>query len=211
MKSHKKEVSFHLFHLINHSTWTFPVKLEQFTDCFHIAFQKDYQARKAKKFLDATEFYGGILHISYAPERETIDDTRHKLESRKRDVRYRMQQLVSSKRDEKQVDTLPPPAKRFKSDHMSTSNGSLNAWISVVCEMLIKDDVSHVFWWIFFGYRKNFCFRFGAHFVETSFVVQIAEFYTNKRSTHWTWKTSKIVAISVTGRNFRSMRRRRRN
>ena len=40
--------------------------------------------RFAKKKLDMRSFYGGILHVCYAPEYETIDDTREKLNERRR-------------------------------------------------------------------------------------------------------------------------------
>lgn len=67
-------------------------ELEAFTDVFHVRFEKLEKARRAKKILDAKNFYGGILHISYAPERETIDDLRQKLHQRRKEVNYRVQQ-----------------------------------------------------------------------------------------------------------------------
>lgn len=65
------------------------VKLEQFTDCYHGVFKKLEHARKCKKFLDARNFYGGVLHISYAPEFETIDDIRQKFRQRISEVKFR--------------------------------------------------------------------------------------------------------------------------
>lgn len=47
-----------------------------------------YFARRAKKMMDAKEYYGGILHISYAPEYESADETRHKFQQRIQDVIY---------------------------------------------------------------------------------------------------------------------------
>lgn len=35
------------------------VELEQFTDCYHVVYEKLHIARRAKKFLDAKNFYGG--------------------------------------------------------------------------------------------------------------------------------------------------------
>lgn len=83
--------------------------IETFTDCFRITFEKIENARRAKKFTDDKNFYGGkvsllysfdglwhylsyligILHVSYAPEYESIDDIRKKFEQRKAEVRYR--------------------------------------------------------------------------------------------------------------------------
>ncbi|KAG6439654.1 hypothetical protein O3G_MSEX000959 [Manduca sexta] len=36
------------------------------------------------------EFYGGVLHVCYAPELETIEEVRTKLMQRKRDVYFRL-------------------------------------------------------------------------------------------------------------------------
>lgn len=44
--------------------------------------------------MDDYEFCGGKLHVCYAPEYETIDDTRAKLEDRRRAVARRIRQLA---------------------------------------------------------------------------------------------------------------------
>ena len=41
-------------------------------------------ARVAKKKLDNRSFFGGILHVCYAPEFETVDDTGEKLQERRK-------------------------------------------------------------------------------------------------------------------------------
>lgn len=38
--------------------------------------------RFAKKQIDTKNFFGGILHVCYAPELETIEQTRIKLQTR---------------------------------------------------------------------------------------------------------------------------------
>lgn len=80
-------------------------------------FEKLDKARRAKKFLDAKNFYGGILHISYAPERETADDLRQKLEQRKREIEYRLNLNRSGQKrpvthQSRQSHLAPMPAKR---------------------------------------------------------------------------------------------------
>jgi len=40
--------------------------------------------------MDATSFYGGVLHICYAPEMETVEELLEKLELRKIDVLKRL-------------------------------------------------------------------------------------------------------------------------
>lgn len=62
--------------------------LEQFTDVYHVKFQNIRFSRRAKKVMDAKQYYGGILHISYAPEYESPDETRHKLQQRIQDVKF---------------------------------------------------------------------------------------------------------------------------
>lgn len=74
---------------------------EPFTETYHAQYDKPQQSRIAKKMLDTKNFYGGILHVCYAPEMETIDETRQKLIQRQRDVVYRLKNL------QKEVKTVP--------------------------------------------------------------------------------------------------------
>ena len=53
-------------------------------------FVKLHEARRAKKQLDAKKFYGGILHISYATENESVADVRNKLLQRQKEVKFRL-------------------------------------------------------------------------------------------------------------------------
>jgi len=75
------------------------VELEAFTDVFAVKFERLEVARRAKKMLDARQFFGGILHISYAPERESLDELREKIVHRRQEVaqRIRSNQKESSK------------------------------------------------------------------------------------------------------------------
>lgn len=66
-------------------------KTELFTECYHVQFERIQSARVAKRLLDNKSFYGGILHVCYAPEYETINDTRNKLQHRLKDVRNRLE------------------------------------------------------------------------------------------------------------------------
>lgn len=45
-----------------------------------------YCFRAAKRYMDEKSFYGGVLHVCYVPEYETVEDTRLKLQDRKRYV-----------------------------------------------------------------------------------------------------------------------------
>ena len=50
-------------------------------------------ARMCKRKLDDQPFYGGTLHICYAPEYESTEDTRLKLQERRKDVARRLRKL----------------------------------------------------------------------------------------------------------------------
>ncbi|KAL1788695.1 RNA-binding protein 48 [Sigmodon hispidus] len=55
---------------------------EEFTEVYLIKFVKLQSARIAKKKMDEQSFFGGLLHVCYAPEFETVEETRKKLEER---------------------------------------------------------------------------------------------------------------------------------
>ncbi|XP_013105057.1 RNA-binding protein 48 [Stomoxys calcitrans] len=65
-------------------------EIESFTEVFWVCFERVFDARKCKRYMDAKSFYGGILHISYAAEYETIEELREKLELRRTEVDYRV-------------------------------------------------------------------------------------------------------------------------
>ncbi|KAM6152559.1 RNA-binding protein 48 [Erethizon dorsatum] len=56
---------------------------EDFTEVYLIKFMNLRSARIAKKKMDEQSFFGGLLHVCYAPEFETVEETRKKLEERK--------------------------------------------------------------------------------------------------------------------------------
>ncbi|XP_048002601.1 RNA-binding protein 48 [Leguminivora glycinivorella] len=83
-------------------------KSEQFTETCHAVFEKIQSARVAKRMLDTKNFYGGSLHITYAPELEDVDETRIKLLQRKHDVLTRLKNLQNEEvYIEKKVETQP--------------------------------------------------------------------------------------------------------
>ncbi|XP_069691943.1 RNA-binding protein 48 isoform X2 [Periplaneta americana] len=62
---------------------------EEFTDVYHVQYSRIQSARYAKRHLDGRSFYGGILHVCYAPEMESVAETRAKLIQRRKDVASR--------------------------------------------------------------------------------------------------------------------------
>ncbi|NXW64264.1 RBM48 protein, partial [Eurystomus gularis] len=57
---------------------------EEFTEVYLIKFQKLQCARVAKKKMDERSFFGSLLHACYAPEFETVQETREKLQDRRK-------------------------------------------------------------------------------------------------------------------------------
>ncbi|MEE6466598.1 hypothetical protein FKM82_007007 [Ascaphus truei] len=57
---------------------------EEFTEVYLIKFQRLQSARVAKRKLDERSFFGGLLHLCYAPEFETVQETREKLQERRK-------------------------------------------------------------------------------------------------------------------------------
>nr|GMD98807.1 RNA-binding protein 48-like [Ipomoea batatas] len=63
---------------------------EPFTDVYWIKFQRVDNARFAKRKLDEFVFLGNRLQVSYAPQYESLSDTKEKLEGRRREVQTRV-------------------------------------------------------------------------------------------------------------------------
>ncbi|XP_076892509.1 uncharacterized protein LOC143544253 [Bidens hawaiensis] len=63
---------------------------EPFTDVYWIKFHHVHNARFAKRKLDESVFVGNRLQVSYAPQYESLDDTKEKLEGRRKEVIARL-------------------------------------------------------------------------------------------------------------------------
>ncbi|CAN7986044.1 unnamed protein product [Ixodes hexagonus] len=62
---------------------------EQFTESYLVKYVRIQSARIAKKKLDEKSFFGAVLHVCYAPEFETVHETREKLEDRRRYIAFK--------------------------------------------------------------------------------------------------------------------------
>ncbi|XP_034748113.1 RNA-binding protein 48 [Etheostoma cragini] len=89
---------------------------EEFTDVYLVKFQKLTSARAAKRRMDEKSFYGGVLHVCYVPEYETVEDTRLKLQDRRRYV-IRAVQSKARERERKEAVNEEPTS----SDAATTS------------------------------------------------------------------------------------------
>ncbi|XP_071802979.1 uncharacterized protein [Asterias amurensis] len=66
---------------------------EAFTKVYWVKYANIQAARMCKRKLDDQPFYGGTLHLCYAPEYESVEDTRLKLQERRKDVARRLRKL----------------------------------------------------------------------------------------------------------------------
>ncbi|KAI9484309.1 hypothetical protein BDB00DRAFT_154790 [Zychaea mexicana] len=57
---------------------------DEFHDVVWVAFATVMSARKAKRTMDDRPFFANVLRVSYAPEFETVEDFRNKLQERHR-------------------------------------------------------------------------------------------------------------------------------
>ncbi|XP_030597247.1 RNA-binding protein 48 [Archocentrus centrarchus] len=73
---------------------------EEFTEVYLVKFQKLTSARAAKRHMDEKSFYGGVLHVCYVPEYETVEDTRLKLQDRRSYVIRAAQKRAREKEEE---------------------------------------------------------------------------------------------------------------
>lgn len=80
---------------------------EEFTEVYLVKFQKLPSARAAKRHMDEKSFYGGVLHVCYVPEYETVEDTRLKLQDRRRYV-IRAVQNKAKEKDQREAATKEP-------------------------------------------------------------------------------------------------------
>ncbi|KAL3227902.1 hypothetical protein MRX96_003847 [Rhipicephalus microplus] len=62
---------------------------EEFTETYLVKFARVQSARIAKKKLDERSFFGTVLHVCYAPEFETLDETRRKIIDRCKYVAFK--------------------------------------------------------------------------------------------------------------------------
>jgi RNA-binding protein 48 len=70
----------------------------QFFDTVLLRFVRLDQARRCKHFCDELNFLGSTLHICYAPECETLDDLREKLQLRRSEGREQSTRAVDEVR-----------------------------------------------------------------------------------------------------------------
>ncbi|KAM5157122.1 RNA-binding protein 48 isoform 2-T2 [Mantella aurantiaca] len=98
---------------------------EEFTEVYLIKFQRLHSARIAKRKQDERSFFGGILHVCYAPEYESVQETREKLQERRRYVMRvtsdKDHQVAYKRREVSESSTITPAASAVTCAHTSSS------------------------------------------------------------------------------------------
>ncbi|GKD86228.1 RNA-binding protein 48 isoform X1 [Tanacetum coccineum] len=83
---------------------------EPYTDVYWIKFHQVNNARFAKRKLDESVFIGNRLQVSYAPQYESLDDTKEKLEGRRKEVLARLNPRKSSADSSSHSTSLATPS-----------------------------------------------------------------------------------------------------
>ncbi|XP_007938006.1 RNA-binding protein 48 [Orycteropus afer afer] len=95
---------------------------EAFTEVYLIKFLNLQSARTAKRKMDEQSFFGGLLHVCYAPEFETVEETRKKLQERKSYIARttKNKDYYTAKR---KLDTEPKDRRGSRQDFHSQTSG----------------------------------------------------------------------------------------
>ncbi|XP_054163313.1 RNA-binding protein 48-like [Oppia nitens] len=105
-------------------------KCEEFTKVYLIKYRRFVDAVRAKKSLDDRNFLGSVLHVCYAPELETLDETRDKLHQRLTYV-----SRMSSKKSEKQT-----TGQSIVTEDMDTTDDNINESVKQSNEDMIAKN-----------------------------------------------------------------------
>ena len=88
---------------------------EDYEEAYLVKYRVLKNARFAKRQLDGKSFYGQVLHVCYAPELETVGETREKLQDRRKSIaaltRYQQDPSALSHVQKRRV--LPATATRY--------------------------------------------------------------------------------------------------
>lgn len=90
---------------------------EEYTEAYLLKYLRIKNARFAKIQLDGKSYYGGVLHVCYAPELESVEETREKLTERRKTVaaltRYQQDPSMVNPSKKKKSKFLSGAAERY--------------------------------------------------------------------------------------------------
>merc|ERR1712137_662891 len=68
---------------------------DKYTEVYLFKYKKIQSTRFAKRKMDGYSFFGGNLHVCYAPEYETVDECREKINERRKSIASRIRKNES--------------------------------------------------------------------------------------------------------------------
>ncbi|ESP01556.1 hypothetical protein LOTGIDRAFT_238248 [Lottia gigantea] len=96
---------------------------EQFTEVYLVQYERIQSARYAKRKMDDMSFFGGVLHVCYAPEFESVQETREKLQDRRRQVAAKIRQNEKERGPSKTiVEDLQNQLEKLEQNYPNSSN-----------------------------------------------------------------------------------------
>ncbi|XP_042236431.1 RNA-binding protein 48-like [Homarus americanus] len=103
---------------------------EDYSEVYLLKYHNIKSARFAKIQLDGKSFYGGVLHVCYAPELESVEDTREKLHDRRKTIaaltRYRRDPSLVNPSKKNKNKILNPVAERYL-EHLKPELKNVNS------------------------------------------------------------------------------------
>ncbi|VVC28381.1 Hypothetical protein CINCED_3A012556 [Cinara cedri] len=104
---------------------------EDFTHSFHVVFFRIQSARFAKKQIDTKNFFGSVLHVCYAPELESIEQTRAKLQIRITEVTKHINRTGVANNYKKELSQQIPVTSddNLKFQDLSSYSQKHNRWL----------------------------------------------------------------------------------
>ena len=104
---------------------------DEFHDVVWVEFTTTMQARKVKQMMDDKPFFTNILRVSYAPEYESVDDFRNKLQERYKSKlaawqpRRRKNKLESKKDRQQQQNVIDTTVKQEEEQNHGSQIGPI--------------------------------------------------------------------------------------
>ncbi|KAL3636357.1 hypothetical protein CASFOL_020904 [Castilleja foliolosa] len=114
---------------------------DAYTDVYWIKFHQINNARFAKRKIDESVFLGNRLQVSYAPEYESLSDTKDKLEGRRKEVLARLNPRKSTGKPPSVYTPLPRQLIESRIDSSNKEyflSESMNRTVHLVREKLNK-------------------------------------------------------------------------
>ncbi|XP_060013017.1 RNA-binding protein 48 isoform X1 [Lagenorhynchus albirostris] len=113
---------------------------EDFTEVYLIKFLNLQSARIAKRKMDEQSFFGGLLHVCYAPEFETVEETRKKLQERNayvaRTTKNKDHYMTKKHKDTKDFrQDFYSKTSGFPAASLNTSTGNSDLCLPYSCEL----------------------------------------------------------------------------